>query len=142
MKKTLTLILITSLWTSLAFGQTDQEVVSAVENFRTALLNEDVKTLESLTSTSLDYGHSGGQIENQAEFLAVFSGKKADYQVWDMSNLEVSMYDKNMAIVRHEVTGSILSNGNPVSLHLGVMMIWVKENGNWKLLARQAFKMS
>lgn len=141
MKKTLPLILITSLWTSLVFAQTDQEVVSAVENFRTALLNEDVKTLESLTSTSLEYGHSGGQIENQAEFLAVFSGKKADYQVWDMSNLEVSMYE-NMAIVRHEVTGSILSNGNPVSLHLEVMMIWVKENGKWKLLARQAFKMS
>jgi hypothetical protein len=105
------------------------------------MLEENVDALRQLTSTQLDYGHSSGLIENQEEFLAVFASKKTDYQSWDISELEISMVKNDLAIVRHKVQASIVSNGNTNTLNIGLMMVWTKEKGMWKLLARQAFRL-
>lgn len=138
MKTTLTLILFFSL--SLAFAQAEKEVETAVQNLRTAMLAEDAATLKTLTSENLSYGHSGGLIENQEQFLAVFSGGKSDYQTWDITDLSINFHGKKLALVRHNVVAAISSNGNTNNLNLGLLMVWVKEKGNWKLLARQAFR--
>lgn len=124
-----------------AFSQSDTEIKEAVFQLRLAMLDENVEALRQLTSVNLDYGHSSGVIENQEEFLAVFASKKTDYQTWDISDLEISMPQKDLAIVRHNVKASIVSNGNTNTLNIGLMMIWTREKGMWKLLARQAFRL-
>jgi hypothetical protein len=124
-----------------AFSQTDTEIKEAIFQLRLAMLEENVEALRQLTSTQLDYGHSSGVIENQEEFLAVFASKKSDYQSWDISDLEISIPQKDLAIVRHNVKASIVSNGSTNTLNIGLMMIWTKEKGMWKLLARQAFRL-
>jgi hypothetical protein len=45
------------------------------------------------------------------------------------------------AIVRHTFTGETERDGkiNPVTI--GVLMVWHKPDGNWKLLARQAVRL-
>lgn len=134
------LIICLSLGSYLAFAQSQAEVLTAVERMRQAMLAEDAETLAELTSKDLSYGHSAGTIENQEQFLAEFASKNVDYQRWDMSGLEVRFYGKELAIVRHEVIGEILSNGNLNTLNLGLMMVWVIEDGKWKLLARQSFR--
>lgn len=138
MKKILFVALfLTPLFT---FAQAEKEVASAVEKMRTALLAEDVATLKSLTSEDLTYGHSSGVIENQEQFLEVFASKKTDYQKWDISDLSITFHGKELAMVRHNVIADFASNGNVTTLNLGLMMVWVKEKGTWKLLARQAFR--
>lgn len=122
------------------FAQAEKEVASAVEKMRTALLAEDVATLKSLTSEDLTYGHSSGVIENQEQFLEVFASKKTDYQKWNISDLSITFHGKELAMVRHNVIADFASNGNVTTLNLGLMMVWVKEKGTWKLLARQAFR--
>jgi hypothetical protein len=129
------------LVSSSAFSQTETEIKEAVFQLRLAMLEENVDALRQLTSTQLDYGHSSGLIENQEEFLAVFASKKTDYQSWDISELEISMVKNDLAIVRHKVQASIVSNGNTNTLNIGLMMVWTKEKGMWKLLARQAFRL-
>ncbi|MBA4300226.1 MAG: DUF4440 domain-containing protein [Cyclobacterium sp.] len=134
------LLLIFLLSSQLAFSQSEKEVNDAVQKLKTAMLADDAETLKKLTSENLSYGHSSGVIETQDEFVAVFASKKSDYQKWDISDLSVSFHGKKVAIVRHNVLGEIASNGNVNTLNLGLLMVWVKEKGEWKLLARQAFR--
>lgn len=136
----ISLLLIFLLSAQLAFSQSEKEVNDAVQKLRIAMLAEDAETLKKLTSENLSYGHSSGVIETQDEFVAVFASKKSDYQKWDISDLSVSFHGKKVAIVRHNVLGEIASNGNVNTLNLGLLMVWVKEKGEWKLLARQAFR--
>ena len=123
-------------------AQSAAEVEDAVQKFQSALLAEDAPTLRNLTSKNLSYGHSAGVIENQEEFVAVFEAKKSDYQTWEVSDQTISFHGKELAIVRQNVKAEILSliNGTTNSLNMGLMMIWVKEKGAWKLLARQSFR--
>ncbi len=140
MKTTLTLLLFFSI--SVAFAQSEKEVEMAVQNLRTAMLAEDAPALKSLTSENLSYGHSGGVVENQEEFVSVFATKKSDYQKWDVSDQTISFNGKKIAIVRQNVKAEIVATatGATNNLNIGLLMVWVKEKGKWKLLARQAFR--
>lgn len=119
-----------------SLAQSTSEIEAKMDALTQALLAEDAETLKSLTSEDLTYGHSSGSIEDQEAFLKVFRSGNTDYQAWDISNLTVQFHGKNIAMVRHFVDGKI--QGNP--LHLGVMLVWIKEKGDWKLLARQAYR--
>lgn len=140
MKIALTLFFAMTL--TVAFSQSEKEVDEAVQKLRTALLAEDAAALKSLTSANLSYGHSAGTIENQEEFVAVFAAKNSDYKTWDVSDQTIEFHGKDLAIVRQNVKAEIvsISNGTTNSLDMGIMMIWVKEKGEWKLLARQSFR--
>ena len=122
-------------------AQSEKEVEKAVQNLRTAMLEENAPFLKSLTSENLSYGHSAGKIENQEEFLAVFSEGKNDYQTWDITEQEIKFHSKKLAMVRHKVSAEIASNGTTNTLKIGLLMVWVMEKGDWKLLARHAFRL-
>ncbi len=139
MKTTLTLLLFFCI--SVGIAQSEKEVETAVQNLRTAMLAEDATALKSLTSENLSYGHSAGKIENQDEFLSVFSEGKTDYKIWDITEQEIKFHGKKLAMVRHKVSAEIASNGTTNPLKIGLLMVWVKEKGDWKLLARQAFRL-
>lgn len=140
MKLLLTLFFVQSI--SVAFAQAEKDVEKAILDLRTAMLAEDANSLRNLTSKHLSYGHSSGVIENQEEFLEVFASKKSDYQQWDIRDQEISFPNKNLAIVRHKVKAEISgANGQINKLDIGLLMVWTKEKGAWKLLARQAFRM-
>jgi hypothetical protein len=138
MKYILTLGLV--LVSHFIFSQDIKSVEEALEKFRIAMLAEDHVSLKSLTSENLSYGHSSGLIENQEEFLKVFESKSQDYRIWDTSNQTISFHRDNLAMVRYNVRVEISTNGALNNLDLGLLMVWINENGSWKLLARQAFR--
>jgi ketosteroid isomerase-like protein len=45
------------------------------------------------------------------------------------------------AIVRHIFTGETERDGKTNPITIGVLMVWHKQNGDWKLLARQAVRL-
>jgi hypothetical protein len=112
-------------------------VRQAVEAFRKAMLGNDRAQLDALTVDQLSYGHSGGKVQNKAEFLdgAVASHWKS-ISVSDESTHLVA----NNAISRFTFTGENESDGRINAVKLGVLMVWLKQDGHWKLLARQAVK--
>ncbi len=138
MKKILFALLFLSA--QFTFGQAEKEVDAAVKQMQAAFLAEDAATLKTLTSEDLSYGHSSGTIENQAQFLAVFESKKTDYQKWNISDQTINMHGKDIAMVRHNIYAEFAEAGKVNSLKLGLLMVWVKEKGSWKLLARQAYR--
>lgn len=127
--------------TTIAFAQSrDQNAVkAAVEDLRRAMLAADKAKLTALTATQLSYGHSSGKIETQAEFIGVVASKKTTYKSIDLSDITVSAAGAN-AIVRHKWKSVSVADGKESVSELGVLQVWTKATGTWRLLARQAFK--
>jgi ketosteroid isomerase-like protein len=114
-------------------------VAQAVEKLRTAMLAADRSQLEALTAPQLSYGHSGGVVEDKARFIDVIASKRTIYKTITLSDQSIVMAGDE-AIVRHVFSTDFESGGSPGSSRVGVMQVWQKRDGQWRLLARQAFR--
>lgn len=125
-----------------AMAQTadEKEVTSLVESMRMAMMSADKATLEKITSDDLSYGHSSGLLEDKATFVnSIVSGKFSFVKI-DFPDLTVKILG-NTAVVRHKVVGDTKNDGKPATVNIGVMLILQKQKGQWKIIARQAYKL-
>src|SRR5690554_3072778 len=125
------------------FAQVDknaQRLEQAVEELRTLLVHPEKEGLEKITSTSLTYGHSNGRIENQKEFIDFLLSGKSQFVSIQLEDQTVDIVGKT-GIVRHILLAETNNEGTLGNIKLGVLLIWHKDGKNWKLLARQAFKL-
>jgi len=116
-------------------------VKKAVDDLNKAMIAADRAKLEMLVADQLSYGHSAGRVETKKEFVDVVAGKKTTYKSITISEPTVQVTGNN-AVARHGYAVEFESDGKPGSAKIGVMQVWVKDGGNWKLLARQAFRTS
>lgn len=114
-------------------------VAASVEALRKAMIDGDGKMLARLTAEELSYGHSGGHIDNQKEFIEKIVSGKSDFVNISLSNQSIVIEGKT-AIVRHELNAETNDNNKPGKVHLLVLLVWVKDDGHWQLIARQAVK--
>ncbi|MEJ7692785.1 nuclear transport factor 2 family protein [Daejeonella sp.] len=126
---------------NVANAQTKQEiaVAAAVETLNKGMLNPDKALLENIASEGLSYGHSGGKIQNKAEFVEDLLHGIFDFLSITTSNQKITASGKN-AIVRHTFVAKATNSGNPIDVNMEILLVWRKESGKWQLLARQAFK--
>ena len=117
----------------------DAAVTQAVAALTAAMLAADKAKLEALVADQLNYGHSGGVIQDKADFVEVIASKKTVYKSINLTDMKVSVVGNN-AIVRHTWDSVSESGGKSNTAHIGVLQVWAKQDGKWKLLARQAFK--
>jgi hypothetical protein len=117
----------------------DAEVAKAVETLRQALLDGKKEALEKITHDNLTYGHSSGLIEDKKAFVEALASGKSDFISITLTD-QVIKVTGNTATVRHKLSGETMNNGTPGPINLSVLLVWVKEKGDWKLLARQAVK--
>ena len=115
------------------------QVEQKVEALRIAMITADAKKRKELTATELNYGHSGGHVEDQAAFIEKIVSGKSDFVTIELRDQKIQI-TKDVAIVRHTLFATTNNDGKPGEVTIGVMLIWQKQHGDWKLLARQAFK--
>ena len=115
-------------------------VGKAVEAFRNAALKADRGQLEALTADQLSYGHSAGKVENKAQFIDGATSGQSRWKFITLTDQTINVVG-NTAIVRHTFTGESERDGKTNAVKLGVLTIWNKQDGNWKLLARQAVRL-
>ena len=142
MIKALSLLLffgITQSSTANAQDKNEKAVATAVENLRKAMVDGDSTMLDKLTYSKLSYGHSGGHIDNKQEFISKLTSGKSDFVSMELSEQTI-VVNKKVAMVRHTLSAKTNDNGKPGEVHLLVLLIWQKQHGSWKLLARQAVK--
>lgn len=111
----------------------------ATEQLRKAMIDADKAVLENLTSTKLSYGHSGGYIDDKKEFVEKLATGKSDFVSIDLTDQLISISGKT-AIVRHILKATTNDGGKLAEVHLRILLIWQKQKGHWKLLARQAVR--
>jgi Domain of unknown function (DUF4440) len=141
MKKIITsLFFLLCIHTGIAQTKQMKEVAYAVEQLKVAMVNADSVVLNKLVSTKLSYGHSGGAIDDKKIFLEKLVSGKSDFVTMDLSE-QVITISKKTAIVRHALSATTNDNGKPGIVSLKVMQVWLKQNGVWVLVARQAIKL-
>ena len=124
---------------SLAQDKESAAVATAVESLRKALIDPDKTTLDALVFDELTYGHSSGVVQDKATFEEALLSKSSDFVTIDLSQQTIRVVG-NTAWVRHTLSAVTNDGGKPGTTHLSVLLIWVKQKGQWKLLARQAVK--
>ena len=115
-------------------------VAKAVEAFRNAALKADRSQFEALTADQLSYGHSAGRVENKAQFIDAATSGRSTWKFITLTDQTINIVG-NTAIVRHTFTGESERDGKTNPVKIGVLMVWHKQDGNWKLLARQAVRL-
>lgn len=142
MKTISSLIILFLISLSLVSAQTKDEraVTAAVETLNKGILNPDKALLEGIASDGLSYGHSGGKVQNKAEFVEDLLHGTFDFLTVNKLNQKITVSGKN-AIVRHTFTAKAMNAGAPIDLNIGNLLVSRKEGGQWKLLARQAFRL-
>ena len=125
---------------SYAQGGDEAAVSQAVDDLRKAMIAADQTSLEALVADQLSYGHSGGVIESKAQFVNVIVSKKTIYKSITLSEPSVTVVGNN-AITRHIFSAEFEADGKPGTSRVGVLQVWTKHDGHWKLLALQAFRL-
>jgi len=126
---------------SLAEGSDEAGVTQAVEAFRKASLAQDKAKLEQLFADQLSYGHSDGRVESKAEVINGVMNRKATVKSIDFPELKVAVVGNN-AVARHLYVSESEMDGKPNSIKIGALQVWQKQDGGWKLLARQGYKLA
>jgi ketosteroid isomerase-like protein len=126
---------------SLADAADEAAVDKAVEALRKALLEKDKARLEQLSADQLSYGHSSGKVQAKAEFVDGVVTSKAIVDSIPFPELSIAVVG-NAAIARHLFEAEMETDGKPTSVKIGALQVWQKQDGNWKLLARQGFKLA
>ena len=126
---------------SLAESTEEAAVDKAVEALRNALMEKDKSRLEQLAADQLSYGHSSGKVQNKAEFVDGVMTSKATIKSLTFPELSIAVVG-NAAIARHLYESEMETDGKPTNVRIGALQVWQKQDGNWKLLARQGYKLA
>ncbi len=141
-----TKILAFSLLLTIFFGgvvraqnKDEQAVGAVVESLRKALIDPDKATLDRLVTDELTYGHSSGLIQDKTAFEEALLSKTSDFVTIDLTQQTIKVAG-NTAWVRHILSATTNDGGKAGTTKLSVLLVWVKNKGTWRLLARQAVK--
>ena len=126
---------------ALAQASDEAAVKDNVDALRKACCRRTRPSWSKLTADQLSYGHSDGRVQNKAEFIDGVMKRKAVIKSLTFPDLKISLAG-DAAIVRHLYVSESETDGKITNTKIGVLCVWQKQDGNWKLLARQAYKLA
>jgi ketosteroid isomerase-like protein len=124
----------------LANPEDEAAVKKAVEELKAAYLKQDKAKLEAMTLPQLTYSHSDARIEDKAKFIEGVMARKATVKSLEFPDMTVQVAG-NTAIVRHLWVSQTELDGKVTDTKIGVMQVWQKQDGGWKLLARSSYRL-
>lgn len=144
MKKLLTLLFIAGLF----FGEiqaqnADEKLVSqSFDRLIVAMIKADAADISQVVSEDLSYGHSSGVIQDKAGFVQeVVSKNPMSYQTIERES-ETVQVSGNTAIMRNVlIIRGLGPTGDAINIRLATLMVWKKEKKQWRLYARQGFRL-
>ncbi len=115
-------------------------VREGVEILRKALFEADKTRLEQVASAQISYGHSDGRVETKEQFINGVMTRKQTVKSLAFPELKVAVVG-NAAIARHIYLAESELEGKQTTTKIGALQVWQKQDGAWKLLARQGFRL-
>ena len=142
--KKLSFILLMSFFASTVFSQSgkDAEVWTKVEALNKAVFEtKDSAAIQDLVAETVTYGHSTGVLENKPVMLHNAVHSLESYK--DLSLERLSTTSAGQAVViRYILRAQVSKEGSTYPLNIGIMQVWAKDKGKWRLFARQAVKVN
>lgn len=130
------------LFSGSAGAQAGEEaaVGDSVEILRKGLLDKDKAKLDQVTAPQISYGHSDGRVETKEQFITAVMNRKQTVKSLAFPELKVAVVGNN-AIARHIYLAESELEGKATTTRIGALQVWQKQDGAWKLLARQGFRL-
>ena len=143
MKHLIILLLVCSCLSLNSYGQSNKMIAlkESIQQLHNAMLSGDGAKLDELTFDALTYGHSEGKIEGKDSLIHHLVTGETDFISMEAGDPAI-LISKRKAWVRLNLKAEITDKGNRMSADLKVLYVWIRENGKWKLFARQAVKMN
>jgi ketosteroid isomerase-like protein len=114
--------------------------ISALEARRyQAMTDGDLGALEELFSPDLVYTHSDASSDSKESYLAKLASGHFDYGPIEHPESSIVVRGDS-ALVFGDMRGEVLIGGQQRVLNSKSLAVWVRENGNWALLAYQPTK--
>ena len=136
------LVLVFLFFAAAASAQSDEKELTKKTYLlsRTVFGTKDTVTLGKLLAKTVSYGHSHGNTETRSEMIKGVARNKSNYTDTLVSNLKLFV-EGNTAIVRFLFKAKEnKKDGSVGDLNLSIMLVWVKEKKEWKLMGRQAVR--
>jgi hypothetical protein len=111
-----------------------------VELLRKGIFDKDKAKLDQVSAPQLSYGHSDGRVETREQFVTAVLNRKATVKSLAFPELKVAVVGNN-AIARHIYLSESELDGKATTTRIGALQVWQKQDGAWKLLARQGFRL-
>jgi len=132
-------VLILVSTTNLAQSTNEIRIAKLVKDFNNAIIARDSAVLAEISLDELTYGHSAGYFQDKTAFIKSVLIGPTFLKSINPEDQTISINGKH-AIVRHIVVANATREGSPVALRFGNIMVWYKKQGQWRLLARQGYK--
>ena len=116
-------------------------VAQSIETMRQGILQQDKAKLDQVLASQISYGHSDGRSETKEQFINGVMTRKPVQKSLTFPELKVFVVGNN-AVARHIYLGESELDGKQTSTRIGALQVWQKQDGGWKLLARQGFKLA
>jgi len=120
----------------------EAEVWARVDAINKAVFEaKDSAALEDLVADKATYGHSTGEIDDKR---AMIHRSVSNTDVYKNITVEKSgvINAGEAVVVRYILRADVLKEGNTTPLNIGILQVWAKDKGKWKLFARQAIKVN
>ncbi len=125
-----------------AASSDEDAVMKRLGAFRDAQFARDANALAALVADELSYSHSDAHIEDKATFIKNATSNKSKFLSLEYKDPWIRVVG-DAAIVRfHWVAESeSIPGGKKSTTNLHILMVWQKQGGEWKLLARGSTKL-
>jgi len=123
-----------------AIAGDDPGLAAAVEALRKAIFSGDKAQLAALTAGELSYGHSSGVVQDQPTFVAGVIDRKATVKSLNFPELKMFVAG-DAGVTRHRYVSDSELDGKAAHVDIGVLGVWQKQGDQWRLLARQGYKL-
>ena len=139
MKKLLTVLSLFIVVAAAAQTKDEKELTAKTYLLsHTVFGSKDSATLEKLLAKTVTYGHSHGNLQTREEMIKGVSKNQSNYTDTAVSAIKIFIQDKT-AIVRYLFKANEnKKDGTVTNLDFSMMLVWIKEKGQWKLMGRQA----
>ena len=115
-------------------------VAQNIEILRKAILEADKAKLDQVSASQISYGHSDGRVETKEQFINGVMTRKQVQKSLAFPELKVAVVG-NAAIARHVYLGESELDGKQNTTRIGALQLWQKQDGAWKMIARQGFRL-
>ena len=123
-----------------AFADQTGDVLKANEDFRKAMVEADGARLLELAHDDMSFGHAGGLFQSKVEFVKYVVDKEEVFHNIKLYDLWIHV-GNDIAILRDTFDAFIFFQGKDQNFLLKEAKVFKKEDGRWRLLLRQAYKL-
>ena len=122
-----------------AHAQSAEQAVRQVEDRRIkALVDDDFATLEAIFADDLTYTHSSAAVDTKASYMAALRSGKTKYESVDRQPSTVRVYG-DVAVMTGEALVGL--RGRAEKLALRYTLVYVKQGGQWRMVAWQSTRL-